>query len=147
MSTLERAIEIAIGAHKGQLDKSNSPYIRHVMRVMEKMTTDEEKIVAVLHDVVEDSSWTFQQLIEEGFSGRIITALKCITKQSDEEDYEKFIERVATNSLATSVKIADLTDNMDIRRYKQLTTTEFSRITKYLKAYHKLIEVQNKNRS
>ena len=139
MSTLERAIEIATEAHKGQLDKSGNDYIGHPLRVMEMGKTDEEKIVGVLHDVVEDTSWTFEALAAEGFSDEIIAALRCVTKTSENENYDAFIERIKKNPLATAVKINDLTDNMDIRRLPYLSDKDVKRLKKYLKAYKRLI--------
>ena len=139
MSTLERAIEIATQAHKGQLDKAGNEYIGHPLRVMQAGKTTEEKILGVLHDVVEDSNWTFAQLAAEGFSPEIIEALKCLTKLSDTEPYDKFIKRVKTNPLAIAVKLNDLTDNMDIRRLPYLSDKDVKRLKKYLKAYKQLI--------
>ena len=139
MSTLERAIEIATEAHKGQFDKSGKDYIGHPLRVMEMGKTEEEKIVGVLHDVVEDSDWTFERLAAEGFSEVIIAALRCITKTSENENYDDFIERVKKNPIAVAVKINDLTDNMDIRRLPYLSDKDIKRLKKYLKAYKKLI--------
>ena len=139
MSTLQRAIEIATQAHQGQFDKSGKEYIGHPLRVMEMGRTEEEKIAGVLHDVVEDSDWTFEALETEGFSQEIIAALKCITKLSENENYDDFIERVKKNPLAVAVKINDLTDNMDIRRLPYLSDKDIKRLKKYLKAYKKLI--------
>ena len=139
MSTLQRAIEIATEAHKGQFDKSGKDYIGHPLRVMEMGRTEEEKIVGVLHDVVEDTDWTFEALEAEGFSQEIIAALKCVTKISENENYDDFIERVKKNPLAIAVKINDLTDNMDIRRLPYLSDKDVKRLKKYLKAYKKLI--------
>lgn len=139
MSTLLRAIEIATQAHQGQFDKSGKDYIGHPLRVMEMGRTEEEKIAGVLHDVVEDSDWTFEALEAEGFSQEIIAALKCITKLSENENYDDFIERVKKNPLAVAVKINDLTDNMDIRRLPYLSDKDIKRLKKYLKAYKKLI--------
>ena len=139
MSTLNRAIEIATEAHKGQLDKAGNEYIGHPLRVMEMGKTEEEKIVGVLHDVIEDTDWTFERLAEEGFSPEIIAALKCVTKLSENENYDDFIERVKKNPLAVAVKINDLTDNMDIRRLPYLSDKDVKRLKKYLKAYKKLI--------
>ena len=105
MSTLKRATEIAIEAHKGQFDKSGKDYIEHPLRVMEMGQTENEKIVGVLHDVIEDTDWTFEKLSEEGFSQEIISALRCVTKLSENENYDDFIERVkknVTNRSATS---------------------------------------------
>ena len=139
MSTLKRAIEIATEAHKGQFDKSGKDYIEHPLRVMEMGKTEEEKIVGVLHDVVEDTEWTFEALAAEGFSQEIIEALRCVTKVSENENYDDFIERVKKNPLAVAVKINDLTDNMDIRRLPYLSDKDVKRLKKYLKAYKKLV--------
>ena len=139
MSTLQRAIEIATQAHQGQFDKSGKDYIGHPLRVMEMGSTEEEKIAGVLHDVVEDSDWTFEALEAEGFSQEIIAALKCVTKLSENENYDDFIERVKKSPLAVAVKINDLTDNMDIRRLPYLSDKDIKRLKKYLKAYKKLI--------
>ena len=138
MSTLERAIQIATEAHKGQLDKAGKDYICHPLRVMEMGRTEEEKIVGVLHDVVEDGNWTFEALEAEGFSKEVISALRCVTKTSENENYDDFIERVKKNPLAVAVKINDLTDNMDIRRLPYLSDKDVKRLKKYLKAYKKL---------
>ena len=139
MSSLNRAIEIATEAHKGQFDKSGKDYIGHPLRVMEMGKNEEERIVGVLHDVVEDTPWTFEMLEAEGFSSEIIAALKCVTKISENENYDDFIERVKKNPLAVAVKINDLTDNMDIRRLPYLSDKDVKRLKKYLKAYKKLI--------
>ena len=97
MSTLERAIEIATEAHRGQHDKAGNDYIEHPLRVMAAGKTLNEQIVGVLHDVVEDSDWTFEQLAAEGFSAEIIEALRCVTKLSKDEPYDKFICQVRRN--------------------------------------------------
>ena len=141
MSTLERAIEIATEAHRGQFDKAGNDYIQHPLRVMAAGKTTDEKIVGVLHDVVEDTDWTFEQLAAEGFSSEVIEALRCVTKLSDSEPYDKFIARVKTNKLAVAVKLNDLTDNMDIRRLPYLSDKDVKRLKKYLKAYKQLMGV------
>ena len=139
MSTLERAIEIATQAHEGQVDKAGNAYIGHPLRVMAMGKNEQEKIAGVLHDIVEDTPWTFEMLEAEGFAPEIIAALKCVTKISENEDYDNFIERVKKNPLAVAVKINDLTDNMDIRRLPYLSDKDVKRLKKYLKAYKKLI--------
>ena len=139
MSTLVRAIEIATEAHKGQYDKAGNDYIGHPLRVMEMGKTENEKIVVVLHDVVEDTDWTFEALAAEGFSEEVIAALRCVTKLSENENYDDFIERVKKNTLAVAVKINDLSDNMDIRRLPYLSDKDVKRLKKYLKAYKRLI--------
>lgn len=138
MSTLERAIEIATEAHRGQLDRAGCDYIGHPLRVMAAGRSIEEKIAGVLHDVVEDSGWTFGMLEAEGFSAEIIEALRCVTKLSESEPYDKFIARIKGNPLAVAVKLNDLTDNMDIRRLPYLSDKDVKRLKKYLKAYKQL---------
>lgn len=138
MSTIKRAIQIATEAHKGQFDKAGREYIGHPIRVMEMGKTEDEKIVGVLHDVIEDSDWTFERLEAEGFSQEVINALRCVTKTSENENYDDFIDRVKKNLLAAAVKINDLTDNMDIRRLPYLSDKDVKRLKKYLKAYKKL---------
>lgn len=137
---LSKAINIAMQAHAGQVDKAGMPYIGHVMRVMQAGKTIDEKIVGVLHDVVEDTTWTFDALLAEGFPVHIVDALRCVTKLSDDEPYESFINRVKTNPLAVAVKINDLTDNMDICRLQTLNDADVQRLRKYLKAYQSLIK-------
>ena len=137
---LAKAISLALKAHEGQVNKSGMPYAGHIMRVMAAGSTMDEKIVGVLHDVVEDTEWTFEALLDEGFTVHIVDVLRCVTKLSDNEPYDEFIERVKTNPLAVAVKINDLADNMDIRRYKELSNWDIKRLKKYLKAYHELIK-------
>lgn len=141
MSTLIRAIEIATKAHEGATDKYGSAYINHVTRVMNMGENDNEKIVGVLHDVIEDTHWTYEDLEKEGFSKEVIEALKCVTKTSEEEDYTEFITRVKMNSLAVKVKLNDLTDNLDIKRMSVVLESDLKRLNKYLKAYNELINI------
>lgn len=138
---LAKAINIAIEAHKGQTDYSGVPYIVHVMNVMRAGRTDAEKIVGVLHDVVEDTDWTFDALLKEGFPTEIVDALRCVTKISEDEPYDDFIERVKINPLAAAVKINDLTDNMDVRREDEINDYVVNRLRKYLKAYKELTKI------
>jgi (p)ppGpp synthase/HD superfamily hydrolase len=138
---LQRAIEIAIEAHKGQTDKAGKPYILHIFQVMAKGRSEDEKITALLHDIVEDSAWTLEKLEAEGFSHKIIEALDCLTKREG-ESYEEFIKRVKSNPLAIKVKINDLEDNMDIRRLSQVSDKDAERLNKYLRAYRELINYE-----
>lgn len=144
MSTLERAIEIATEAHRGQFDKAGNNYIGHPLRVMDAGKTTNEKIVGVLHDVIEDTDWTFEKLALEGFSKEVIDALRCVTKLYENEPYDKFIDRVKTNPLAVKVKLNDLSDNMDIRRLPYISDNDVKRLKKYLKAYQQLTEEPTK---
>lgn len=140
MNLLEKAIAIAVQAHAGQLDKSGAPYILHPLRVMFGVSSEVEQIVAVLHDVVEDSEWTFEQLRAEGFSESVLAALDCVTKREN-EDYFDFIDRIKVNPLAIAVKISDLHDNMKLARIPNPTERDFQRIRKYEKALAILISV------
>ena len=135
---LDRAKEIAKAAHEGQVDKAGKPYIEHPMRVMKMGKTVEEKIAGVLHDVVEDSEWTFEMLEKEGIPKDVMDALRCVTKLSEDEDYDHFIARVKTNPLAIKVKLNDLKDNMDITRLDQVTEKDLARLNKYIRAYKQL---------
>lgn len=141
MATLNRAIEIATKSHEGVADKYGAPYINHVTRVMNMGQTDNEKIVGVLHDVIEDTDWTFEDLEKEGFSKEVIDALKCVTKTSEDEDYQEFITRVKINPLAVKVKLNDLRDNLDIKRMPEVLESDLKRFNKYLKAYNELINL------
>ena len=135
---LDRAIQIAVQAHAGQKDKGGNPYILHPIRVMMSVSGINEKIVAILHDVVEDSDWTFDALLKEGFSSEIIEALKSVTKTSKQEDYESFIRRAKANAIGRKVKIADLKDNLDVTRIPELSDKDIQRIEKYVRALKQL---------
>ena len=130
---LKKAISLAEQAHAGQMDKGGHPYILHPKRVMERCSTAEEKIVAILHDVLEDTDITAEDLRRAGFSEEILAALNCLTHR-EEEGYMEYIERVCGNGLAVRVKYADLTDNMDLSRIPHPTERDFARLEKYKKA-------------
>ena len=136
---LERAIEIAVQAHKGTSDKGGSPYILHPLAVMHNLDIDDEKIVGVLHDVVEDTQWTFEKLLDEGFSVTVVDALRSVTKQEGGEDYFDFIQRAKKNPLGRKVKIADIQHNMDVTRIKVISDKDATRLNKYKKALEILI--------
>jgi (p)ppGpp synthase/HD superfamily hydrolase len=131
---LEKAVTIALEAHRGQRDRTGAPYILHPMRVMAGVDSDTEKMVAILHDVVEDTDWTFEKLAREGFPDEVIEALKCVTKREGEE-YEDFVKRSAGNKTARRVKIADLEHNMDARRLSNVTDKDVERLKKYARAW------------
>ncbi|MDR2209539.1 MAG: hypothetical protein LBE22_11275 [Azoarcus sp.] len=130
MSTLERAIGIAAEAHAGQLDKAGQPYILHPLRVMLRVSTPDERIVAVLHDVVEDSPVTLDQLTEWGFSEVIIAAVEALTKRQGELRIEA-ATRAAANPVARAVKLADNADNMDLSRIPHPTRKDYERLEEY----------------
>ncbi|MZQ87068.1 HD domain-containing protein [Paenibacillus sp. 5J-6] len=137
MSTLTKAILLAAKAHDGQTDKGGNPYILHPIRLASKAETTEESIIAVLHDVVEDSNMTLFDLKNEGFSSNVIAALDCLTRRAD-ESYEQFIKRIKLNPLASKVKLLDLEDNCDINRIPQPTDADYARIDRYKKAIAEL---------
>lgn len=130
MSTLERAIEIAAKAHCGQRDKGGEPYILHPLSVMFRMSTEQERITAVLHDVVEDSKWTLEALASEGFSPEIIQALDALTKKPG-EDRISAARRAAINPLARVVKLADNVENSDLSRIPNPSAKDMERIEQY----------------
>jgi (p)ppGpp synthase/HD superfamily hydrolase len=136
-SLLAVAIAIAYQAHDGQIDKAGKPYISHPLTVMAQMDTIESKIVAVLHDAIEDSDLTIADLVNQGFPEFIIEAIAAITKL-DGELYENYILRVQSNAIALKVKIADITHNMDISRIVNPTAKDFQRLEKYEKVLAQL---------
>ncbi|WP_286906247.1 GTP pyrophosphokinase [Clostridium sp. UBA1652] len=141
ISLLEKSIIIATRAHSGQFDKGGNPYILHPLRVMLSLDNNEDRIVGILHDVLEDTSITLRHLEDNGFHGEIeiLDALVSITRKSN-ESYKDFILRVKLNPIALRVKLADLRDNMDISRINNPTEKDFARIEKYKKAYKLLTD-------
>lgn len=127
---LEEAIAIAASAHKGQVDKGGSPYILHPLRLMMRMTSPEAQIAAVLHDVVEDTDWTIEQLREEGFSEVVIEAVEALTERAG-EDYGHFVDRASSNQIARRIKIADIEDNMNLLRIDELRPKDLARLERY----------------
>lgn len=137
MSNLQRAIEIAVEAHKDQVQKSGLPYVLHPLALMGAVSAIDAKIAAVLHDVVEDTAWSLDDLRAEGFSPAILAAIDCLTHR-DGEAYDDYIERVAGNELARTVKLADLKDNMNFRRIPELKQKDLDRLAKYHRAWFQL---------
>jgi (p)ppGpp synthase/HD superfamily hydrolase len=138
---LKTATLIAIDAHDGQLDKGGKPYIEHVIRVMADQWSEDGKIVAMLHDVLEDSNiCTLEDLTNLGFSNEVVFAVDCLTKKEN-ENYETYIKKIKFNPLAACVKIADLRDNMNLSRLKEITDKDIARCKKYQEAIEDLIGV------
>jgi (p)ppGpp synthase/HD superfamily hydrolase len=137
MADLDKAILIAVKAHFGQKDRYRQPYILHPLRVMIRVKSEEEKIVAVLHDVVEDSDLTIEDLEKEGFSAEIVRAVDCLTKREG-EPYEAHVKRARQNRLALPVKIADLEDNMDPQRMGVLSDEDKMRMARYHRTWTSL---------
>ena len=137
MASLEEAIAIAVDAHRGQKDKVGAPYILHPLRVMFRCETEHERMAAVLHDVVEDTPVTLATLRERGFPAEVVAAVECLTKREG-ESYDQFIDRLTPNAVARRVKLADLEDNMDVRRLNEVTAKDAERLTRYRRVYARL---------
>lgn len=136
---LDMALTIATKAHEGQTDKAGAPYIFHPIRVANRCLTDEEKIVALLHDVIEDSKTSASDLLAKGFPRTIVDAVLSVTRNED-ESYDEFIKRSRLNPIGRQVKIHDLEDNLDITRLAQVTENDIARLNKYISAYRYLRE-------
>lgn len=139
-SKLNEAIDIAVRLHKGQTDKAGKPYIEHCLRVMASGLSEKEKVVAMLHDVLEDTHMLAVDLRELHYiSEEVVESVVCLTKVNG-EDYQQYLNRVKLNKMARNVKIADLKDNMDTSRYGHLKLTPAdvakirNRCDKYAKA-------------
>ena len=130
---LERAIKLAQKYHEGQFDKGGSPYIEHPLRVMKGVESIEEKIVAVLHDVLEDCDVSKEQLIKEGIPEYLVEKLEILCKGKNEK-YFDYIDRIKATKLTINVKLSDLKDNMNLDRLKEVTEKDLKRLEKYKKA-------------
>lgn len=138
---LQFALELAIEKHKNQKDKSGKPYILHPLHVMETVKSDDAKIVAILHDIIEDTDVTEEDLLNAGLSKHIVDAIVMLTRSRD-EDYMDYVKKLSSNPLAKEVKLADLQHNMDLRRLSTLKERDLDRNRKYQIAYHYLINAK-----
>jgi (p)ppGpp synthase/HD superfamily hydrolase len=129
----KRALSICFEAHKDQLDKSGMPYVFHPFHLAEQMETEETTIVALLHDVIEDSSINADDLKEEGFSEEIIEAILLMTHEKG-ADYKKYVKAIKSNPIARAVKLADLRHNSDLSRLNVITDEALERRKRYLEA-------------
>ncbi|CDA11036.1 HD domain-containing protein [Intestinibacter bartlettii] len=132
------ALELAVEKHKNQTDKAGNPYILHPLHVMENVNSKEGKIVAILHDIIEDTDVTEDYLLKIGLSKRIVDAVVALTRSKD-MDYQEYIKNLSSNPLAKEVKLADLEHNMDLKRLPTLEEKDLDRNRKYQIAYHYLI--------
>lgn len=135
---LEKAIAIAVEAHRGQIDKAGKPYILHPMRVMLAGKTEEEMICGILHDVVEDTPVSIEMLAKEGFSDRVLVALRLLTHDRS-VPYQDYIHSITQDSLAVQVKLYDLHDNLNRDRIDTLTVEDERRMQKYKKSQEYLL--------
>ena len=133
----ERALQIAVDAHRGQIDKQGLPFIHHLLRVMLAVEGSDEKQVAVLHDLLEDTAWTQADLIQAGFSQRVIDAIALLTRD-ESVPYSDYVVRLAHNALAVTAKLADLNDNYRLSRVafrEQHASEDMHRIARYILSY------------
>ena len=130
---LNLAIKIAVDSHRDQIDKGGNPYILHPLRVMLSMNNKSDRICALLHDVIEDSAMTFDDLRNYGFTEELLQTIDCLTKRVG-ESYESFLERVLTDKRAIRIKIADIEDNMDLTRISNISEADLKRVKKYERA-------------
>jgi (p)ppGpp synthase/HD superfamily hydrolase len=130
MATLDIALGIAAAAHAGQIDKAGHPYILHPIRVMLSVNSTDERIAAILHDTVEDTCVTFDYLANAGFSSVVIDAVQALTKMDGETRKEAAL-RAVQNPVARQVKLADVSDNMDLSRIPEPTEKDFARLEEY----------------
>ena len=139
MDQIQLAQQICQEAHYGQVDKAGKPYYLHSFAVADMCETEEEKVTAYLHDVLEDSEYDEMYLRMCGFSDKVVEAVKTLTKGVD-EDYVHYIDRISQNKLATSVKLADLSHNMDIDRIDHPVEADYARVEKYRAAMKRLLQ-------
>lgn len=144
-ATLEDAIRLAVEAHTGQRDKNGQPYILHPLRVMFRLTTELEMMAGVLHDVIEDTKYTPEDLRGMGYPEELLQALDGVTKREG-ESYEEFVLRSKSNPASRRVKLADLEDNMDLRRMTGVTPKDLERLARYRKAWAELQPTAGENR-
>ena len=140
MADLQRAIAIAVEAHRDQTRRNGSPYVLHPLRVMLSFEDETRRIIGVLHDVVEDSDWSLDELREEGFAAEVVAAVDALTKREG-EDYQDYLDRLETDALARSVKLADLRDNMSVVELPVVREQDTQRLNRYRQAYKLLSDL------
>ena len=137
------AIEIAVIAHADQYDKGGRPYILHPLYLMHKLMYDTQlATIAVLHDVIEDSNYSLNDLHYRGISSRVTDAVSLLTHRHS-DSYEEYINKICTNYDAVRVKCKDLEHNSNITRLKGVAERDIQRMEKYHKAFIKLTEAKN----
>lgn len=134
---LEQAIKLASIKHYGQKDKANKPYIFHLLHVMNNLDDLNAKIVGVLHDILEDTDITRNDLLNYGFSEEIVIAVEILTKPKNQK-YMDYIENIKSNTIARKVKLIDLKHNIDLTRLSEISDKDLKRNIKYLEAYKRL---------
>lgn len=134
----KKAIKLMFEKHKDQVDKSGMPYVFHPFHLAEQMDDEETTITALLHDIVEDTNTTFEDLRKLGFSDNVINALKLMTHDKN-VDYFEYVKNISKNPIARKVKIKDLEHNMDTSRLDEVTDKDLERVKKYKKCHKYLL--------
>lgn len=140
MTLLEKAIRLALDAHAGQSDRLNHPYILHPLHVMLQMDTEEEMMAAVLHDVVEDTDTTLEDLQAQGFPPTVLQAVRLLTHDKENVPYEAYVRALKPNPTARKIKLADLEHNMDVRRLDGVQERDLARLQRYRQAWDLLAD-------
>ncbi len=138
MSLVERAVRRALEAHAGQKEENGRPYLLHPLRLMLRMDSEVEMAAAVLHDVVEDTATTLDDLRAEGFPEKVLAAVALLTHDKKNESYRRYVQRIASDPLARKIKLADLEDNLNPLRLARLGARETQRLKRYFEA-HRLL--------
>ncbi|MEY4590542.1 MAG: hypothetical protein RL497_2618 [Pseudomonadota bacterium] len=138
---LEKALGIALIAHAGQKDKAGAPYILHPLRLMMAASDPDAQVAALLHDVLEDSDLTVDDLKQAGIPEHITTTVEILTRQLD-ETYGEFIERIACDELACRIKILDIQDNLNLQRLKSVKKADLMRVNEYHRALQHLLKAR-----
>lgn len=141
---LTEAIILAARAHEGQLDKGGHPYIFHPLRLMLQLESEKDRIIAILHDVIEDTDWTLDKLREEGFSEEIVSVIDSLSRR-EEENYEEYIGRLLLDPTACRIKLLDLRDNLDLTRIRVESADVRERVKKYQRAQKRIQEALAKD--
>jgi len=138
LSLVERAVRRALEAHAGQKEENGRPYVLHALRLMLRMDSEQEMAAAVLHDVVEDTGTTLEELRAEGFPEQVLAAVALLTHDKKNVSYRRYVERIASDPLARKIKLADLEDNLDVKRLARIGVRETLRLKRYYEAWHRL---------
>lgn len=141
----KKAIKLMYEKHQNQVDKSGMPYVFHPWHVAEEMTNENATIVALLHDIVEDTDVTLEQLINMGFNNEVVEAISCMTHREGEE-YLDYVNRLSANSIARKVKLADLKHNMDYTRLDNVSEKDLAKLEKYKISYELLSSIEREEK-
>jgi (p)ppGpp synthase/HD superfamily hydrolase len=138
VNLLEKSIDFALKVHAGQEDRYGRPYILHPLTVMLQMDTAEEMMAAVLHDAIEDSDTSLEELRRLGLPDEVVRAVSLLTHNKDRNSYDEYVRQLKPNPIARKVKLADLAHNMDIRRMDEVTEKDTARLDRYRRSWETL---------